>query len=101
MIIRISRLAASAAMLAVLAGAVSCGAPQDTAADDRVQVVASTDVWAGVVRAVAGDAVKITTIIDDPAGDPHSYEASTADAADAAKADLIVFNGGGYDEFMD
>ncbi|MGH3909408.1 MAG: metal ABC transporter solute-binding protein, Zn/Mn family, partial [Pseudonocardiaceae bacterium] len=38
---------------------------------------------------------------DDPAGDPHSYEASPADAADVAGADLVVFNGGGYDEFMD
>ena len=106
MIIRIPRLAVSVAALAVLAGTVSCGAQQDGAAqdgdaDNRVRVVASTDVWAGVVRAVAGDAVEITTIMDDPRGDPHSYEASPADAADVAGADLVVFNGGGYDEFMD
>ncbi|MGH4024778.1 MAG: metal ABC transporter substrate-binding protein, partial [Pseudonocardiaceae bacterium] len=106
MIIRIPRLAVSAAALAVLAGAVSCGAQQNGAAQDsdgdhRVRVVASTDVWAGVVRAVAGDAVEITTIMDDPGGDPHSYEASPADAADVAEADLVVFNGGGYDEFME
>ncbi|MGH3659815.1 MAG: metal ABC transporter solute-binding protein, Zn/Mn family, partial [Micromonosporaceae bacterium] len=54
-----------------------------------------------VVRAVAGDAVEVKTIMNDPAGDPHSYEASPADAADVAGADLVVFNGGGYDEFMD
>ena len=106
MIIRIPRLAVSATALAVLTGAVGCGAQQDGAvqdadADSRVRVVASTDVWAGVVRAVAGDAVEITTIMDDPGGDPHSYEASPADAADVAGADLVVFNGGGYDEFMD
>jgi zinc/manganese transport system substrate-binding protein len=102
MIIRPPRLAVAAAAFAILAGAVGCGAQQDTAApDDRLQVVASTDVWAGVVQAVAGDAVEITTIMDDPAADPHSYEASPADAADVAGADLVVFNGGGYDEFMD
>lgn len=100
MITRPPRLVVFAAVWAVLAGAVGC-AHQDTAPDGRPQVVASTDVWAGVVRAVAGNTVKITTIIDDPARDPHSYEASTADAADVAGADLVVFNGGGYDEFMD
>ncbi|HEX2299693.1 MAG TPA: zinc ABC transporter substrate-binding protein [Pseudonocardiaceae bacterium] len=110
MIIRMSRVAATAAALAVLAGTVSCGAQQDgpgqegSAQDsggDKVQVVASTNVWAGVVQAVGGDAVEITTIMDDPGADPHSYEASPADAADVARADLVVFNGGGYDEFMD
>ncbi|MGH3906468.1 MAG: metal ABC transporter solute-binding protein, Zn/Mn family [Pseudonocardiaceae bacterium] len=102
MIIRIPRLAVPAAALAVLLGTVGCGSQQPAAApDDRLTVVASTDVWAGVVRAVAGDAVEIKTIMDDPAGDPHSYEASPADAADVAGADLVVFNGGGYDEFMD
>lgn len=102
MIIRIRRLAIPTAALAVLLGTVGCGSQQPAAApDDRLTVVASTDVWAGVVRAVAGDAVEIKTIMDDPAADPHSYEASPADAADVAGADLVVFNGGGYDEFME
>lgn len=103
MFIRIPRLAASAAAFAVLIGSAGCSSAPDEAGSpgDRLQVVASTDVWAGVVRAVAGDAVDVTTIIDDPAADPHSYEASPADAADVATADLVVFNGGGYDEFME
>jgi zinc/manganese transport system substrate-binding protein len=95
------RLAASATTLAALLGTVGCGsADQAAAPDDRLTVVASTDVWAGVVRAVAGDTVQVETIIDDPSGDPHSYEASPADAAEVAKADLVVYNGGGYDEFV-
>ncbi|MGH3931794.1 MAG: metal ABC transporter solute-binding protein, Zn/Mn family [Pseudonocardiaceae bacterium] len=89
------------AALAVLFGVLSCGSPDQAAEPDgRLTVVASTDVWASVVRAVAGDAVEIETIIDDPAGDPHSYESSPAVAATVAEADLVVFNGGGYDEFM-
>lgn len=96
------RIAAPAAALAVLFGIAGCGSPDRAATpDDRLSVVASTDVWADVVRAVAGDAVQITTIIDDPAADPHSYESSPADAAEVAGADLVVFNGGGYDEFME
>lgn len=101
MIARTPRTAVLAATLAMLAGAISCGsAGPPTAPDARLIVVASTDVWAGVVRAVTGDAVEITTIMDDPAADPHSYEAGPADAADVEKADLVVYNGGGYDEFL-
>lgn len=89
------------AALAVLLGVLSCGSPDQAATSaDRLTVVASTDVWASVVHAVAGDAVEIKTIIHDPAGDPHSYQSSPADAATVAGADLVVFNGGGYDEFM-
>lgn len=107
MIIRIPWLAGPAAALTVLLGVAGCaatdqaGADQAGTPDDRLTVVASTDVWAGVVRAVAGDAVEIKTIIDDPAADPHSYESSPADAAEVAGADLVVFNGGGYDEFIE
>lgn len=90
------------AALGVLLGVLSCGSPDQLATPDgRLIVVASTDVWAGVVRAVAGDMVEVKTIIDDPSGDPHSYESTPADSAEVAGADLVVFNGGGYDEFIE
>ncbi|MFN2496328.1 MAG: metal ABC transporter solute-binding protein, Zn/Mn family [Pseudonocardiaceae bacterium] len=106
MTLRIPRLAGSrtglTAALAVLLGVLGCGTSDQAATpDDRLTVVASTDVWASVVRAVTGDAVEVETIIDDPAGDPHSYESSPADVATVAGADLVVFNGGGYDEFVE
>ncbi len=88
------------AVLAVLMAA--CGG-QDGAAqseDDRVQVVASTNVWASVVAAVGGEHVEVTSIIDDPSADPHSYQAGAADAAEVASAELLVWNGGGYDDFF-
>jgi zinc/manganese transport system substrate-binding protein len=69
-----------------------------------VSVVASTDVWGDVVAQVAGDLaqerVRITSIIDDPAADPHSYESTPAGAAAVAGAQLVVYNGGGYDDWM-
>ena len=94
----------------VLAAAVlaltGCGRPADqvtepATGDGPVRVVASTDVWGSVVQAVGGDAVEVSAIIDNPSADPHSYESSPADAAAVADADLVVFNGGGYDEFME
>ncbi|MFC6093815.1 metal ABC transporter solute-binding protein, Zn/Mn family [Saccharothrix lopnurensis] len=81
----------------------ACGGGQDTPAaedDGRIKVVASTNVWGSVVEAVGGDAVEVTSIIDDPSGDPHSYESRPADVAAVRDARLVIFNGGGYDDFF-
>lgn len=93
--------AAIAGLVATTLAASACGAGQDEADNGKIQVTTSTNVWADVVRAVGGDDVEITPLITDPGADPHSYESSPRDAADVADADLVVHNGGGYDEFMD
>lgn len=64
-------------------------------------VMATTNVWGDVVSSIAGPGVEVRSIITDPAADPHSYEATPADAAALTRADLIVWNGGGYDEWVD
>lgn len=64
-------------------------------------VVASTDVWGSVARAVAGPHVAVKSILSGAETDPHSYEASPSDAAAIADAALVVFNGGGYDGWVD
>ncbi|MPZ65894.1 MAG: ABC transporter [Pseudonocardiaceae bacterium] len=95
------------AALFVLSLALSgCGSAEDPAGaaqddgDGRLDIVASTDVWGSVVSAVGGDAVEVNSIIDDPSADPHSYESTPSEAAEVLGADLVVYNGGGYDEFM-
>ncbi|MFD1815748.1 metal ABC transporter solute-binding protein, Zn/Mn family [Rhodococcus gannanensis] len=82
----------------VLAG---CSSTSDAAADGRLTVVASTNVWGSVASAVAGEYADVTSIISEPSADPHSYEASPRDAAAVTDADLVVYNGGGYDEFVE
>ncbi|MBC2641752.1 MULTISPECIES: metal ABC transporter solute-binding protein, Zn/Mn family [unclassified Rhodococcus (in: high G+C Gram-positive bacteria)] len=77
----------------------ACGS--DTTGDGPLTVVASTNVWGSVAQAVAGDKVDVTSIITEPSSDPHSFEASPADAAKLTDASLIVYNGGGYDHFVD
>lgn len=72
-----------------------------TAVDGPITIVASTNVWGSVAEAVAGDLATVTSIISDPSADPHSYEASPADAASVAEASLVVYNGGGYDQFIE
>src|ERR1700747_1274382 len=67
----------------------------------KVDVVASTSVWAAVASAVAGDHARVKSIITSPVDDPHSFEASPADAAAISDAALVVYNGGDYDHFVD
>ncbi|QFU85778.1 metal ABC transporter solute-binding protein, Zn/Mn family [Amycolatopsis sp. YIM 10] len=96
------RLAVTTAAVAALAfGAVACGNGEQAATENgKVPVVVSTNVWGSVVNAIGGDKVSVKAIIDDPSGDPHSYQSTPEDAADVTAAKLLVANGGGYDEFF-
>ncbi|AOS61223.1 metal ABC transporter solute-binding protein, Zn/Mn family [Actinoalloteichus hymeniacidonis] len=73
---------------------------QGDAGDGSLRVAASTNVWGSVAQAVGGDEIEVVAIIDDPSADPHSYESTPRDAAEVQDSDLVVLNGGGYDEFM-
>jgi zinc/manganese transport system substrate-binding protein len=89
---------------ALTLGLAACGssdpAPAQSAAPGKVQVVASTDVWGSVAQAVGGDRVEVKSIINSPDKDPHEYESTPTDAASVEKAQLLLRNGGGYDDFM-
>ena len=71
-----------------------------SASSDKVDVVASTNVWGSVAQAIGGDKVNVHSIIDSPDQDPHDYEATAQDKLKISRADLVVLNGGGYDPFM-
>ncbi|MGN2641979.1 metal ABC transporter solute-binding protein, Zn/Mn family [Nocardia takedensis] len=75
-----------------------CGAG-DTSG--KPTVVASTNVWGDIAAAVAGPDAEVSAIITDPAADPHSHETSAVESAKLSDADLVVFNGGHYDEFIE
>jgi zinc/manganese transport system substrate-binding protein len=89
-------------LLLVLAlGTVACSAAADSADDEtgRVRVFASTDVWASVVQAVGGADVEVTAAVSRPGQDPHDYEATLRDKLAVSKAAVVVYNGGGYDDW--
>jgi zinc/manganese transport system substrate-binding protein len=86
--------------MGLVAGAVGCG--QDNAASDhQTSVVASTNVWGSVASAVTGKHVSVKSIVSSAADDPHSFEVTPADAAAITDASLVVYNGGGYDHWVD
>lgn len=79
-----------------------CGsdAGGEAGGDGTITVVASTNVWGSVAELVGGDAVSVESLIDDASGDPHAHPDRPSDAAAIADADVVVYNGGGYDEFF-
>ncbi|MEJ2869428.1 zinc ABC transporter substrate-binding protein [Actinomycetospora sp. OC33-EN08] len=80
----------------------SAAAPPSAPASTRtLNVVATTNVWGDIVAKVAGPDAQVRSIVSDPNVDPHSYESTPADAAAIGQADLVVLNGGGYDEWAE
>jgi zinc/manganese transport system substrate-binding protein len=71
-----------------------------SAGDGVIEVVASTSVYGDIVSAIGGDKVRVSSIIARTSQDPHSYEATSQDKLAVSKAELLVENGGGYDDFI-
>jgi zinc/manganese transport system substrate-binding protein len=96
---------AAAALAAVTLAVAGCsGTNHDSSgqqAGGATTVVATTDVWGSVATAVVGDHATVKSIVNSSAEDPHSFEATPADAATIADAALVVYNGGGYDHWAD
>jgi len=91
----------AAASVLTLAGCASASTAADDAADGRISVVASTNVYGQIAEEVGGDLVDVTSIVTSDAQDPHSFEPSARDQLAVSDADLIIENGGGYDAFID
>lgn len=85
---------------ALAIGLAGC-ATTSTTSIEGLSIVASTNVYGDIAATIAGDLATVTSIIDSPAHDPHSYEASAQEQLTIADADLVIENGGGYDPFVD
>lgn len=64
---------------------------------DKLQVVAAENVWGSIASQLGGDRVEVTSIIANPAIDPHDYEPKPTDARLVARAQYLILNGVGYD----
>ena len=65
----------------------------------QIHVVAAENFWGSIAAQVGGDRVHVTSIIDNPATDPHDYEPSAVDARTMAGAQMAIVNGIGYDSW--
>jgi len=87
-----------AALLFLIAGSAAFGASGPAKV---INVVAAENFYGNIAGQLGGERVHVTSILSDPNVDPHEYESSVNDAKAVAAADLIIENGGGYDDWMD
>jgi zinc/manganese transport system substrate-binding protein len=66
-----------------------------------IKVVAAENFYGEVAQAVGGDRVEVTSILTNPNTDPHGYEPTSDDSKTVHNATLVIFNGAGYDAWMD
>jgi zinc/manganese transport system substrate-binding protein len=67
----------------------------------KVSIVAAENFYGGVAREVAGDSADVTSILSNPNQDPHEFTTDAATARAVANADIVIYNGIGYDDWMD
>lgn len=96
---RIERIAIAAlASVGMLASVAACGSGQSTSEKNgTIEVAASVNQWGTVAKALGGDNVNVTSIINSTNVDAHDYEPTTSDIAKLRKAQVIIVNGAGYD----
>ena len=95
------RLLAVVAVVAVLVVLASCGSGSNNASGgSKLEIVVAENFWGSIVSQLAGDHAVVSSIIVNPATDPHDYEATSGDARLVAQAQYVVYNGIGYDHWM-
>ena len=89
--------ALAAGLLLTATAASGCSLSTLHASGGRVRVVAAEDFWGSIARQIGGAHAEVTSIVVNPAQDPHAYEPTTSDARTMATAQLAIVNGVGYD----
>ena len=80
--------------------AVSLLAPVPGGADEPIPAVATFSVLGDMVQRIGGDLVSVTTLVG-PEGDTHVYRPDPADARAVSNAEILVFNGLGFEGWLD
>jgi zinc/manganese transport system substrate-binding protein len=67
----------------------------------QINIVAAENFYGGVARQIAGSPAVVTSILSNPNQDPHEFTTDAATAKAVADADIVIYNGIGYDDWMD
>jgi zinc/manganese transport system substrate-binding protein len=66
-----------------------------------VKIVAAENMYGEVAKQLGGNLVQVTNILSNPNQDPHLFTATPSVAKKLTNAEIIVYNGAGYDTWMD
>ena len=90
----------TALLLAVAALAAACGGKEEEKTPKAgPKVVTSIELFADLIRPVAGDRAQVTALVPASA-DPHTYEPLPSKVVDISKADLVLINGLSFEETL-
>ncbi len=93
------------AIAAVALAAAGCGNSSGGTRDSAngttvINAIGAENEYANVLSQVGGKYVHVSSILNNPNTDPHTFESSPQVAQEVSGAQLIVQNGVGYDDFM-
>src|SRR5207249_8939513 len=77
------------------------GSGSPAASTAIIAVVAAENFYGDITKQIGGNHVNVTSILSDPNVDPHEYQSNYQAAQSVSKAQLVIENGGGYDDWMD
>jgi zinc/manganese transport system substrate-binding protein len=77
----------------------SSGSADKAASPGAVKVVAAENIWGDIAKQIGGEHIAVTSLISDPSADPHTFESGPKVASAIGSADVVIVNGGGYDDF--
>ena len=86
---------------ALLIAALFALAARPTAAADKITVVAAENMYGDIAAQIAGDDAGVTSLISNPAQDPHLFEASPSAVRRIADAQIVIVNGADYDPWIE
>jgi zinc/manganese transport system substrate-binding protein len=88
-------------LLAAFAFLTLIGAASASAQTGPISIIAAENVYGDIAEQLGGEAVKVTSLISNPAQDPHLFEASPATARALSNAQIVIANGADYDPWLD
>jgi len=94
----VRRIAVVIGAVALIGASAACGGGP-TASAGSLNVVAGENFWGSIAAQLGGSKVNVLSVVTDPNADPHEYESNTDDARAFARADLVILNGAGYDDW--
>jgi zinc/manganese transport system substrate-binding protein len=93
-------LATVVALGAIVVAACGRTTPTPSAPGGVINAVGAENEYGDVLSQIGGRYVHVSSVLDNPNTDPHTFESSPKVAAEVSAAELIVQNGVGYDTFM-
>jgi zinc/manganese transport system substrate-binding protein len=91
---------AGAVAALIATGCTSSGATATASSAMVINAIGAENEYANVLGQIGGHYVHVSSILNNPNTDPHTFEASPQIAQEVSSADLIVQNGVGYDNWI-